>query len=163
MEVRGRFGTMRDVKACVTSGVATCFLSECHADIMSLELSNEGSVWISAGRFRCDAPVSVAAVHPLDVSVGQMSVITVVGHNLLQMDGRLLMEVMQQTFPCTRGVVWLCELSVQSAGLQRIRVFHDQHTLFEDDLHAHDRIHLVSINPSIGSVFGGLHITIHGS
>jgi hypothetical protein len=92
-----------------------------------------------------------------------MSVITVVGHNLLQMNGSLLIEVMHQTFPCTRGVVWLCELSVQSAGLQRIRVFHDQHTLFEDDLLAHDRIHLGSINPSIGSVFGGLHITIHGS
>jgi len=140
MDVSCRFGSLMVVKAFVSGSIATCFLSECHADFLSLELSNEGSVWISAGRFRCDAPVSVASVHPLDVSVGQMSVITVVGHNLLQMDGSLLIEVMHQTFPCTRGVVWLCELSVQSAGLQRIRVFHDQHTLFEDDLLARDRI-----------------------
>jgi hypothetical protein len=103
MDVCCRFGNLMIVKASVLGNVVTCFLSECRADSLSLELSNEGSVWISAGRFRCNASVSVVSVHPLEVSVGQASFITLVDENMLQFDGSLFVEIMQQSFLCTRS------------------------------------------------------------
>ena len=111
MDFSCRFGNLMIVKASVFGGAVTCFLSECRADSLSLELSNEGIVWISAGRFNCTSSISVVSVHPLELSVGQVSSVTLAGRNLLQSNGSLFIEVMQQTFPCTRGVASFCEVS----------------------------------------------------
>jgi len=163
MEVSCRFGSMVQVKASVMGSVATCFLSECRTEVMTIELSNEGSIWIGASRFRCNFSVSIVSVRPVEISVGQVSVVTLVGQNMLQSVGSLFVEVLQEFFPCVSGVLSSCQLSIQSVGLQRMRVYHGEQLLYECDLFVHERIHLVSINPSVGSVSGGLPVSIYGS
>ncbi len=105
MDLSCRYGSLTQVNASLKGSVAICFLSEGRTDIMSLELSNEGSIWLGAGRFRCNCSVSAVSVYPVEIAVGQVYVFTLVGQNMLSSDGSLFVEVIQQTFPCTSGIL----------------------------------------------------------